>query len=92
MMDEQQLPYSSSNGFLIALINRGYNISRVGCLCVVDRNPASFDIVHLRVRRNAAFATLLPQSCLLMDLVTNHTFLYQKVKYCISILEVPRRS
>jgi small subunit ribosomal protein S4e len=43
----------------LAMITRGHNIGRVGSIVSVERHPGSFDIVHLRDRRNGAFATRL---------------------------------
>lgn len=43
----------------LAMITRGHNIGRVGSIVSVERHPGSFDIVHLRDRRNAAYATRL---------------------------------
>jgi len=41
----------------LAMITRGANIGRVGNITSVDRHPGSFDIVHLKDRKNNVFAT-----------------------------------
>jgi len=41
----------------LAMVTRGANIGRVGTVGSIDRHPGSFDIVHLRDRRNNVFAT-----------------------------------
>jgi len=43
----------------LAMITRGHNIGRVGTVVSVERHPGSFDIVHLRDKRNGVFATRL---------------------------------
>jgi small subunit ribosomal protein S4e len=43
----------------LAMITRGANIGRVGTIAAIERHPGSFDIVHLKDRRNNAFATRL---------------------------------
>jgi small subunit ribosomal protein S4e len=43
----------------LAMITRGANIGRVGIISAIDRHPGSFDIVHIRDRRNNLFATRL---------------------------------
>jgi len=39
------------------MVTRGANIGRVGHIVAIDKHPGSFDIVHLRDRKNATFAT-----------------------------------
>jgi len=41
----------------LAMVTRGANIGRVGVIGAIDRHPGSFDIVHLKDRRNNVFAT-----------------------------------
>jgi len=41
----------------LAMVTRGANVGRVGVIGAIDRHPGSFDIVHLRDRRNNVFAT-----------------------------------
>jgi len=41
----------------LAMITRGHNIGRVGTVVSVERHPGSFDIVHLKDKRNQVFAT-----------------------------------
>jgi len=41
----------------LAYITRGANLGRIGVLVTTDKHPGSFDIVHLRDRRGATFAT-----------------------------------
>jgi len=41
----------------LAMVTRGANIGRVGIIGAIDRHPGSFDIVHLKDRRNNVFAT-----------------------------------
>jgi len=43
----------------ICTVTRGANIGRIGVLVHTDKHPGSFDIVHLRDRRGATFATRL---------------------------------
>jgi small subunit ribosomal protein S4e len=43
----------------LAMITRGANVGRVGTIAAIDRHPGSFDIVHLKDRRNNVFATRL---------------------------------
>jgi len=43
----------------LAMITRGANIGRVGTIVSIEKHPGSFDIVHLRDKRNQAFATRL---------------------------------
>jgi len=43
----------------LAMITRGHNIGRVGTVVSVERHPGSFDIVHLRDKRNQVYATRL---------------------------------
>jgi len=51
-----QLKFEVGN---LAMITRGANIGRVGTIAAIERHPGSFDIVHLRDRRNNVFATRL---------------------------------
>jgi len=41
------------------MITKGHNIGRVGTIVSIERHPGSFDIVHLRDKRNHSFATRL---------------------------------
>lgn len=41
----------------LAMITRGHNIGRVGTVVSVERHPGSFDIVHLKDKRNHVYAT-----------------------------------
>jgi len=41
----------------LAMITRGHNIGRVGTVVSVERHPGSFDIVHLKDKRNQVYAT-----------------------------------
>jgi len=41
----------------LCYVTRGANIGRIGVLVHTDKHPGSFDIVHLRDRRGASFAT-----------------------------------
>lgn len=41
----------------LAMITKGANVGRVGTIVGIDRHPGSFDIVHLRDRRENVFAT-----------------------------------
>jgi ribosomal protein S4E len=41
----------------LAMITRGANIGRVGSVVSVEHHPGSFDIAHLKDRRNNTFAT-----------------------------------
>jgi len=41
----------------LCFVTRGANIGRIGVLVHTDKHPGSFDIVHLRDRRGASFAT-----------------------------------
>jgi len=41
----------------LAMVTRGANVGRVGVIGAIDRHPGSFDIVHLKDRRNNVFAT-----------------------------------
>jgi len=43
----------------LCFVTRGANIGRIGVLVHTDKHPGSFDIVHLRDRRGATFATRL---------------------------------
>jgi len=43
----------------LAYVTRGANLGRIGVLVHTDKHPGSFDIVHLRDRRGATFATRL---------------------------------
>jgi len=43
----------------LCFVTRGANIGRIGVLVRTDKHPGSFDIVHLRDRRGATFATRL---------------------------------
>jgi len=43
----------------LAMITRGANIGRVGTIVSIEKHPGSFDIIHLRDKRNQAFATRL---------------------------------
>jgi len=43
----------------LAMITRGHNIGRVGSIVSVEKHPGSFDIVHLKDKRNQLFATRL---------------------------------
>jgi len=43
----------------LCMVTRGANIGRIGVLVHTDKHPGSFDIVHLRDRRGATFATRL---------------------------------
>jgi small subunit ribosomal protein S4e len=43
----------------ISIITKGSNIGRVGVIVHTDHHPGSFDIVHLRDRQGASFATRL---------------------------------
>jgi len=43
----------------LCIVTRGANIGRIGVLVHTDKHPGSFDIVHLRDRRGATFATRL---------------------------------
>jgi len=43
----------------LAMITRGANIGRVGSIQSIERHPGSFDIVHLKDRKNQLFATRL---------------------------------
>jgi len=43
----------------LAMITKGANIGRVGTIVSIEKHPGSFDIVHLRDKRNQAFATRL---------------------------------
>jgi len=39
------------------MITRGANIGRVGTIISVEKHPGSFDIVHIKDRKNNIFAT-----------------------------------
>jgi len=41
----------------LCMITRGANIGRVGTIMSVERHPGSFDIVHIKDRKNHIFAT-----------------------------------
>lgn len=41
----------------LAMITRGANIGRVGTIMTVEAHPGSFDIVHIKDRKNNVFAT-----------------------------------
>lgn len=41
----------------LALITRGANIGRVGTILSIEKHPGSFDIVHIKDRKNNIFAT-----------------------------------
>jgi len=41
----------------LAMITRGANIGRVGTILSVEKHPGSFDIVHIKDRKNNIFAT-----------------------------------
>jgi len=41
----------------LAMITRGHNVGRVGTVVSVEKHPGSFDIAHLKDRRNNTFAT-----------------------------------
>jgi len=41
----------------LCMITRGANIGRVGTIMSVERHPGSFDIVHVKDRKNNIFAT-----------------------------------
>jgi len=41
----------------LAMVTRGANVGRVGVIGAIEKHPGSFDIVHLRDRRNNVFAT-----------------------------------
>jgi len=43
----------------LAMITRGANIGRVGAIVNIEHHPGSFDIVHVRDRKNNVFATRL---------------------------------
>jgi len=43
----------------LAIITRGANIGRVGAIVSIEHHPGSFDIVHVRDRKNNVFATRL---------------------------------
>jgi small subunit ribosomal protein S4e len=43
----------------LAFVTRGANIGRIGLIVHTDKHPGSFDIVHLRDKRGATFATRL---------------------------------
>jgi len=43
----------------LCYVTRGANMGRIGVLVHTDKHPGSFDIVHLRDRRGATFATRL---------------------------------
>jgi len=43
----------------LAMITRGHNIGRVGSVVSIERHPGSFDIVHLKDKRQHVFATRL---------------------------------
>lgn len=43
----------------LVMLTRGANIGRVGTIVNVDRHPGEFDIVHIRDKRGATFATRL---------------------------------
>jgi small subunit ribosomal protein S4e len=43
----------------LCFVTRGANMGRIGVLVHTDKHPGSFDIVHLRDRRGATFATRL---------------------------------
>jgi len=43
----------------LAMITRGANIGRVGAIVSIEHHPGSFDIVHVRDRKNNVFATRL---------------------------------
>jgi len=43
----------------LAMITRGANIGRVGGIVNIEHHPGSFDIVHIRDRKNNVFATRL---------------------------------
>jgi len=43
----------------LAMITKGANIGRVGTIISIEKHPGSFDIVHLRDKRNQDFATRL---------------------------------
>lgn len=43
----------------LVMITKGANIGRVGVVAAVERHPGSFDVVHIRDRRNNTFATRL---------------------------------
>jgi len=41
----------------LTMITKGANVGRVGTIAAIDKHPGSFDIVHIRDRRGANFAT-----------------------------------
>ena len=43
----------------LTMITRGHNIGRVGTIVSIERHPGSFDIVHLKDKRGAVYATRL---------------------------------
>jgi len=43
----------------LCFVTRGANMGRIGVLVHTDKHPGSFDIVHLRDRKGATFATRL---------------------------------
>lgn len=43
----------------LAMITRGANMGRVGTIQSIERHPGSFDIVHMKDRKNQLFATRL---------------------------------
>jgi small subunit ribosomal protein S4e len=42
-----------------AMVTRGANMGRIGVITRVEKHPGSFDIVHLKDKKNAEFATRL---------------------------------
>jgi small subunit ribosomal protein S4e len=42
-----------------AMVTRGANMGRIGVITRVEKHPGSFDIVHLKDKKNADFATRL---------------------------------
>jgi small subunit ribosomal protein S4e len=42
-----------------AMVTRGANLGRIGVITRVEKHPGSFDIVHLKDKKNADFATRL---------------------------------
>jgi len=43
----------------LCMVTKGANVGRVGLIVAKDRHPGSFDIVHIRDRKGAEFATRL---------------------------------
>jgi len=41
----------------LAMLTKGANIGRVGTILSIERHPGSFDIVHIKDRKNNVFAT-----------------------------------